>query len=53
MKIITDLTKLTIEKNFTLDEILIKMNDGKEAVLLVVENSKLLGILYIYDYTSF
>ncbi len=45
MKIITDLTKLTIEKNFTLDEILIKMNDGKEAVLLVVENSKLLGII--------
>ena len=45
MKIITDLSKLSISKDLKLDEILSKMNDGEEAVLLVVEDNKLLGLI--------
>tara|TARA_B100001093_G_scaffold295489_1_gene281799 strand:- start:7617 stop:8669 length:1053 start_codon:yes stop_codon:yes gene_type:complete len=45
MKIITDLSKLSISKDLKLDEILSKMNDGEEAVLLVTENNKLLGLI--------
>ncbi len=45
MKIITNLSKLSISKDLRLHEILSKMNDGEEAVLLVVENNKLLGLI--------
>jgi dTDP-glucose pyrophosphorylase/CBS domain-containing protein len=45
MKIITNLNKLIIDKNLQLKEILIKINEGQEAVLLVVEHNKLLGVI--------
>ena len=45
MKIIKDLAKLSISKDLLLDQVLLKLNEGEEAVLLVTEENKLLGII--------
>ena len=45
MKIIKDLAKLSISKDLLLDQVLLKLNEGEEAVLLVTEKNKLLGII--------
>tara|TARA_B100001250_G_C19759662_1_gene771840 strand:+ start:371 stop:1423 length:1053 start_codon:yes stop_codon:yes gene_type:complete len=45
MKIITNLNKLIIDKDLELDQILLRINEGQEAVLIVVENNKLLGLI--------
>ena len=45
MKIITDLSNLIISKDLSLNKILKKMNDGGEAVLLVTDQEKLIGVI--------
>ena len=39
MKIITNLNKLIIDKDLELDQILLRINEGQEAVMIVVENN--------------
>ena len=45
MKPLENLENLVIDKNLPLDQVLIKINDGKEGVLFVLDDSKLIGII--------